>query len=90
MDMLSPDAIWSAASPGTAVDFFSGFWSEIAVWTVLAIALFIGGGIGLYIGRNPKQDKRSNEQRIAELENGLAAVSSRLDEIEHKHNENER
>ncbi len=72
------------------VDFFSGFWSEIAAWTVIAIALFVVAGIGLYVGRNPKQDKRPNDQRIIELENSLTAISSRLDEIERKQNKSMR
>jgi uncharacterized membrane protein len=86
IDMLNPAAIWSAAESGMPVDFFSGFSSKVAAWTILAVALFITGGIGLYLGRNPKQDKRSDNQRIVELENSLAAVSSRLDEMERKQN----
>jgi hypothetical protein len=87
MDTLNPAAIWSMASSGKSVEFFSAFLSEIAAWTIFAIALFVVGGIGLVIGRNPKQDKRSDGQRIVELENSLTALSTRLDEIERKQNE---
>jgi hypothetical protein len=90
INALNPAAIWSMASSDTSVDFFSVLWSEIAAWTVFAVALFIVGGIGLYVGRNPKHDKRSNDQRIAELENSLAAISNRLDEIERKQNQDVR
>jgi hypothetical protein len=87
MDMLNPASIWSMASSGASVDFFSVFWSQIAGWTVLAVALLIVGGIGLFVGRGPKRDKRSNEQRIAELENSLTVISNRLEEIELKQNQ---
>ncbi len=90
MDMLNPAAMWSAAESGMSVDFFSGFWSKIEVWTILAIVLFVAAGIGLYVGRNPKQDRQSKDQRIAELEQDLAAVSTRLDEVERKQNQDNR
>ncbi len=86
MNSLDPAKIWSMASSGTTVDFFSVFWSEIAGWTILAVALLIVGGIGLFVGRNPKHDKRSSEERIAELEENLAIVNSQLDEIKRKQN----
>jgi hypothetical protein len=87
MDALNPAAIWSMASSGTSVDFFSVLWSKIAIWIILGAALFIVGGIGLYAGRNPKRDKQSNDQRINELENSLATLAIRLDEIERKQNQ---
>lgn len=87
MDALNPAAIWGMATSGESVDFLSVFWSKIALWTVPAVALFVVGGIGVFVGRNPKQDRRSNDERIAELENSLAAISSRLDEIERKQNQ---
>jgi hypothetical protein len=90
MDTLNPAAIFSMASSGMTVDFFSVFWSQIATWTVLAVALFIVGGVGLYVGRNPKQDKPSNDQRIAELENRLKTISSQIEEIERKQNQGKR
>ncbi len=90
MNVLDPATIFGMASSGTSVDFFSAFWSQIAGWTVLSIALFIVAGVGLYVGRGPKQNKRSNEQRIAELENSLTAISNRLNEIEQKQNQNTR
>ena len=67
MNTLDPAAIFSMASSGTSVDFFSVFWSQIVGWTILAVALLIVGGVGLYVGRGPKQDRLSNEQRIVEL-----------------------
>jgi hypothetical protein len=87
MEMLNPATIFSMASSGTSVDFFSVFWSKIAGWSILAVALFVVGGVGLYVGRGPKQDKQSSEQHIAELEEKLTAMSRRLDEIEKNRNE---
>ncbi len=89
MNMLSPAAMWSAASSGMSIDFFSSFWSQIALWTVLAVALLIVGGVGLYVGRDPKQDRRSKDQRIAELEEDLKLMTSRLEEVERKQNQSE-
>jgi hypothetical protein len=82
LNMLSPAKIWGMASSGQTVDFFSAFWSETAGWIILSIIIFIFGGIGLFIGRTQKLDKRSNEERIEELEEKLKAVSIRLDELE--------
>lgn len=84
MDMLSPSKIWGMASSGQTVDFFSTFGSAITGWTALSVALFIVGGIGLFVGRNRKIDKLSNEERISELEETLRVISGRLDELEGK------
>jgi hypothetical protein len=89
MNMLNPSTIWGMASSGQTVDFISAFWSKIAGWTVLSIILFIIGGIGLFVGRNQKLDKRSNDERIAELEDDLKAFSIRLNELERKSREKE-
>jgi hypothetical protein len=82
LNMLNPSTIWGLASSGQTVDFFSAFWSETAGWIMLSIIVFIVGGIGLFIGRSPKLDKRSNDERIEELEEKLKAFSIRLDELE--------
>jgi hypothetical protein len=84
LNMLNPATIWGMASSGQTVDFFSAFWSQSAGWIMLSIIIFIFGRIGLFIGRNPKLNKHSNEQRIEDLEEKLRAFSIRLDELEGK------
>ena len=94
-DTINPSTIFSGSSNGlinSSIDsFFSVFLSAIAPWLILSLALFVIGGIGLYVGRAPKIDKGSieeelNRSRIDLLEKTVdrnyKALSKRLEAIE--------
>ena len=94
-DTINPSAIFSGSSDGSigsSIDsFFSVFLSAIAPWLILGCVMFVVGGIGLYVGRDPKTTKVSIDQetvnvRLEELERTVArnneVISKRLDAIE--------
>jgi hypothetical protein len=88
MDTFNPALIWSMSSSGTSVDsFFTVFWNAIAPYMILSTTLFIVGGAGLFIGREPKKDKKTTDQQIAELEEKIQTLTKRLDDKE-KNNTN--
>lgn len=84
-------ALFMDSSNSSIDSFFSIFLSAIAPWMVLASALFIVGGVGLFLGRNKNKVKLSTDQeniceRIEMLERTIdrnfQSVSNRLDAIE--------
>jgi hypothetical protein len=87
-------------SSGSSMDsFFSLFLFAIAPWMVLASALFIVGGVGLFLGRDKNKVKLSTDQeniceRIEMLERTIdrnfQSVSNRLDAIEKQQKEQAR
>jgi hypothetical protein len=86
-DTLNPALIWSMSSSDTSVDsFFTVFWNTIAPWMILSTALFIVGAIGLIVGREPKKDKKTTDQHIADLEEKIETLTKRLNEQEKKNN----
>jgi hypothetical protein len=97
METINPSTIFLMGSSDPSMSsFFSLLWSTIAPWMVLAVIAFVVGGFGLYVGRNQKKVKPSDDQeminvRVDALEKTVARnfedISKRLDALE-KHNEN--
>jgi hypothetical protein len=91
-ETINPSAILSAGSSDVSMDsFFSLFLSAISPWMILAVVLFIVGGVGLYLGKDEKRiklpiDQESINARFEMLEmtvdKNFQTISKRLDSIE--------
>jgi hypothetical protein len=84
-------ALFMDSSSSSMDSFFSLFLSAIAPWMVLACALFVVGGVGLFLGRDKNKVKLStNQENIygqieileRKIDKNFQLVSSRLDAIE--------
>src|SRR5665647_715393 len=93
-ETINPSALFLGSSGSSIDSFFSLFLNAIAPWMVLASALFIIGGVGLFFGRNKNKVKLLDDQeninaRFDRLERTIdrnfQTISMRLDEIEEKH-----
>jgi hypothetical protein len=86
----------NAAGIGTldssVASFFSLFLSATAPWVILASAMFVIGGFGLYFGRNKNAVKSKDAEIVlakldkleTTIQENFEAISKRLDAIENQ------